>query len=143
MAYYDSIIESDVIEAQTKFNRLVELKKRFELKEKKQSKTISQLGYIHVLIKKIAIDLGDTFAEEKSNIKEAYEYNYIKNGKVYEYSFADLTKESAQVFISWLLKWASIEFDIVLPDAEEYKVHRFSIDREIAKYEPYLRGRKK
>lgn len=69
---YNSKIELDAKQALAKVKWLIEKGKTFEIKEKKARRSISQNGYLHLILGWFGIEFGYTLEEVKQDIFKKY-----------------------------------------------------------------------
>ena len=84
---FSAEIELDVARARERFEWFLRNKKRFELKEKKNKRSISQNSYLHLILTWFGVEFGYTLSEVKQEIfkKEVNSdifYNGAKEGIV-------------------------------------------------------------
>lgn len=135
---YDLKNTYDLNKARLLFDKYVSEGKRIELSLVKEKRTIAQNSYIHVLFTLYGIHFGLTIEEAKTDIKRLCHFMmYEKNGKKYLRSTADLSVEEMITFIDWFRNYSS-QHGCYLPEAAEYLMNRFDIDRTIEAHKEYL-----
>jgi hypothetical protein len=111
---------------------------KVELKKLGANRSISINSYLHVCISLFAIEFGYTLAESKTMLKRGCEFmRYEKSGSVFLVETSKQSNEDCSKFVSWIRNYASKQ-GLYIPDAEEYKENKFSIDKEIDKHKTYL-----
>lgn len=111
---------------------------KVELKKLGANRTIPLNSYLHVCISLFAIEYGYTLAEAKTMLKRLCDFMvYEKNGEKFLVETSKQNNEECSKFVEWIRNYSS-EQGLYIPDAEEYKANKFSIDREIDKHKTYL-----
>jgi hypothetical protein len=111
---------------------------KVELKKLGANRTIPLNSYLHVCIDLYAIEFGHTKNEAKTDLKrECHFMRYEKNGKHYLVETSKQTNDECSRFVEWIRNYSSQQ-GLYIPDAEEYKENKFSIDKEIDKHKTYL-----
>lgn len=123
---YDLSNEYEVRKVLLRLNALIKKKVLVELKEQKPLRTISQNAYLHLLIRKYAMDYKCSFYEAKrrhykilSNSDIFIRDEHDEDGNIVKYlrSSAELTTEEMSVSIDRFKRFAA-EGGIYLPDAD-------------------------
>jgi len=118
--------------------KLKDLGSKIELKKLSNKRSISINSYLHVCISLFAIEYGYTLAEAKTLLKRECEFmRYEKNGSIFLVETSKQSNDDCSKFVSWIRNYASKQ-GLYIPDAEEYKENKFSIDKEIDKHKTYL-----
>lgn len=124
--------------AKVYFDKLLLQNKKIELKVVQPNRSISQNSYLHVVISLYAINFGYTLNEAKTDLKRLCEFLvYEKNGTKYLKETSKMNSKELSEFINWIRNYASLN-GLYIPTAEEYKEHKFSIDKEINNHKTYL-----
>ena len=111
---------------------------KVELKKLGNKRSISINSYLHVCISIYAIEFGYTLAEAKTMLKRECEFMvYEKNGLKFLVETSKQNNDECSKFVEWIRNYSSKQ-GLYIPDAEEYKENKFSIDREIDKHKTYL-----
>ena len=111
---------------------------KVELKQIRTTRSLSQNSYLHVVISIFAINFGLTLNEAKTDLKRTCPFmTYEKSGKKYLVETSKQDSKELTTFIDWIRNYAA-QNDLYIPDAEEYKQNKFSIDSEINKWKQYL-----
>ena len=111
---------------------------KVELKKLGANRSISINSYLHVCITLFAIEFGYTLAEAKTMLKRECDFMvYEKNGLKFLIETSKQDNAECSKFVEWIRNYASKQ-GLYIPDAEEYKENRFSIDREIDRHKTYL-----
>ena len=135
---YDLSNSLDQNKAKTYFDTLILKNKKIELKSIQGKRSISINSYLHVCISLFAIEYGYTLAESKTMLKRECEFmEYEKNGLKFLVETSKQNNEECSKFVEWIRNYASKQ-GLYIPDAEEYKQNKFSIDKEIDKHKVYL-----
>ena len=89
----------DLKKFETRIETLVKNKKKVELKEIRQSRSLSQNAYLHVCLSMFGIEFGLSIDEVKQMLKTECQFmNYEKNGTTFLKSTAMLnTKELTEL----------------------------------------------
>lgn len=144
--FYNLGNEVDTKRFLTKVQYLVERKKKIELTEKREKRTLNQNSYLHLLISFFAIETGNTIAYVKDQYFKIlcnpdlfiFEKEDPFLGKIKDLrSSRDLDTKQMTVAIDRFRNWSSSEAGIYLPEANE---HHFleHIQNEINKKREWL-----
>lgn len=113
-------------------------KKIVELKATRESRSIKQNSYLHVVITLYAIEFGNTLNEAKTDLKRACPFmTYEKNGKKYLVETSKQNSKELTDFIDWIRNYAA-QNGCNIPTSEEYLQNRHRIDNEIERFKEYL-----
>jgi hypothetical protein len=112
-------------------------KKRVELKEVKEPRSIKQNSYLHVVLSLYGISFGYTLEESKTDLKRWYGLIYEKNGKKYLKSSRDLDTKELTDFIEFIREKAAIN-GFYIPTSDEYLLNKYNIDNEIETNKKFL-----
>ena len=135
---YDLSNSLDQSKAKVYFDKLILKNDKIELKAIKGSRSISINSYLHVCITLFAIEFGYTLAEAKTLLKRECEFMiYEKNGLKFLVETSKQNNEECSKFVEWIRNYANQQ-GLYIPDANEYKENKFTIDREIDKHKTYL-----
>jgi hypothetical protein len=85
--------------AENYFAKLIEGKKRFELKILHPKRSLPQNSYLHSLFSLYGLFFGGTIEEVKTDIKIDLGYIYAKNGRNYLKHTSDMTTKELTNFI--------------------------------------------
>jgi hypothetical protein len=111
---------------------------KVELKKLGANRTIPLNSYLHVCISLFAIEYGYTLAEAKTMLKRLCEFMvYEKNGEKFLVETSKQNNDECSRFVEWIRNYSSQQ-GLYIPDADEYKENKFSIDKEIDKHKTYL-----
>ena len=117
---------------------LIESESRVELKKIRQSRSISQNKYFHVVISLYASNFGLTLYEAKIDLKRMCDFmTYEKNGKKYLVQTSKQNSKELSLFIEWIRNLAG-KNGCYIPTSEEYLINKYSIDKEIDSCRAYL-----
>jgi hypothetical protein len=104
-----------------------------------QRRSLDLNAYYHVVLSLYAIEIGNTLAEMKQDMKEACPFmHYEKNGKVYLVETKTSTNKLLSEHVEWIRNHAIIENGIRIPDAEEYRLGKYYFDNMIESCKKYL-----
>jgi len=144
---YNPENELDVQRAIEKIKYFVTKKKVFELTQKREKKTYSQIKYAHLIMGWFALEYGETTEYIKLEYfkklvnKEIFEFEFTnrKTGEIRtEYrSCADLTKDELSLSITRFRNYSSKESGIYLPCPEDLPMLK-QIEIEINNNKQYL-----
>ena len=111
---------------------------KVELKKLGAKRSISINSYLHVCITLFAIEYGYTLAEAKTILKRLCKFMvYEKKGEKFLVETSKQNNEDCSKFVEWIRNYSGSQ-GLYIPDAQEYKENKFSIDKEIDKYKTYL-----
>ena len=128
----------DIMRFKERTNYLLSKRSKVELNQTRKSRTIKQNSYLHVCISLYAIEFGYTLNEAKTDLKRLCSFMvYEKNNSRYLKETKKLSTKELTDFIEWIRGYSASN-GFYIPDAEEYKTHKFNIDREIDKHKQYL-----
>lgn len=141
---YNLSDQVDQQKAIARFKKLLDDKKKIELKEVKPRRTISQNSYLHVCITLYAIEIGLRVEEAKTQLKRIcpfmrYEMTDKKgNSHIFLKQTSIMTTKEMTDFIEWIRNHAVTELGAYIPTADEYKERRETIDRTIDQNKEHL-----
>lgn len=135
---YDLSNSLEKNKSDTYYDKLKESGSSIELKKLGATRTIPLNSYLHVCIDLYAIEFGYTKKEAKTQLKRLCGFMvYEKNGEKFLVETSKQNNEECSKFVEWIRNYSSQQ-GLYIPDAEEYKANKFSIDREIDKHKTYL-----
>ena len=135
---YDLSNSLDMKKFELYSTKLKDLGSSIELKKLGMKRSISINSYLHVCIDIYAIEFGYTSKEAKTSLKRECGFMvYEKNSQRFLVETSKQNNEECSKFVSWIRNYAGKQ-GLYIPDAEEYKQNKFSIDREIDKHKTYL-----
>lgn len=135
---FDSSNTVEANKARVRFEYLIQNNKKFELNEVRKKRSISQNSYLHVAITLYAIYFGLTINEAKTDLKrECHFMTYEKNGKKYLVETSKQDSKELSYFVDWIRNYASKE-GCYIPDANEYLLNKYNIDKEIGSNKEHL-----
>tara|TARA_R110000822_G_scaffold14427_6_gene50801 strand:+ start:2612 stop:3049 length:438 start_codon:yes stop_codon:yes gene_type:complete len=137
---YDASIPLDALSASNKLNALISDQKRFEIKEKRERKSISSKNYLHLILGWAAINFGYTLEEMKLNIFKAevnpeifYQGEVGTLVKVHRFrSISELTPQELNISISEFKKYM-LEKGLYLPEPKDMALLQ-DIEKELNNY---------
>ena len=130
--------EIDVKRGSKHLLKLINSKSQAEVKEIIGKRTVKLNSYLHVCISLYSIHFGYTLKESKTDLKRWCSFMvYEKNGKKYLKETSKLDNSECSKFVEWIRNYASQQ-GLYIPDADEYKANRFTIDKEINNHKQYL-----
>ena len=128
----------DVKKAENYFYKLLESESKIELKKIQEKRTVNLNSYLHVCITLYAIEFGYSLYEAKVFLKRECGFMvYEKNGTKYLKETSKLDNVECSKFVEWIRNFSSHN-GCYIPDPEEYKANKFSIDKEINNYKQFL-----
>jgi hypothetical protein len=123
---------------ESRIKNLVKNKKKVELKEIRQSRSLSQNAYLHVCLSMFGIEFGLSIDEVKQMLKTECQFmSYEKNGTIFLKSTSMLNTKELTAFIEWIRTFAS-QHGLYIPTSEEYIMNRFEIDKSIDQHSSFL-----
>ena len=119
---------------------ILEKRSKIELTEKRELKSISQWGYLHVCYKMYSIYVGESLEVTKIDLKlecpfmhETYR-KYVRLISATE--IANDTKKMTD-WIEWIRNYASMN-GVFIPNPDDYKRNWLEYEKEIEACKPYL-----
>lgn len=135
---YDFEIPLQRNQAAVYFDKLLDARKKIELKEVRELRSLSQNSYLHVVISLYGINFGSSLYEAKIDLKRMCDFmRYKKLGKHYLRETSKMDSKELTDFIDWIRTHSAKEGHYI-PTSEEYITNRISIDREIESNKEYL-----
>ena len=129
---------TEVKKAEIYFSKLIEGKNKIELKKLIQKRSLNLNSYLHVVITLFAIEYGYTLDEAKTLLKRLCGFMiYETKGTKFLKQTSKLDNLECSKFVEWIRNYASQQ-GLYIPDAEEYKTNKFTIDKEINNHKQYL-----
>ena len=119
------------------FEKLIEGKKRFELKILYPTRSLPQNSYLHLLLSIYGLNFGLTIEEAKTDIKRDLGYFYEKNGHRYLKHTSEMDSKELSDFIDKFRTLSSTR-GLYLPEANEITDDQLN---DIANNQNYLTGR--
>ena len=136
--YLDFANEIDVKRGENHLRKLIESKSKSEVRGISGKRTIKLNSYLHVCITLYAIHFGSTLEEAKTDLKRLCSFMvYEKNGSKYLKETKKLNNDDCSKFVEWIRNF-SAQNGCYIPDAEEYKTNKYTIDKEINNHKQYL-----
>lgn len=134
---FDTSKSEHKMKAEAYFAKLIEGKKRFELKILHPKRSLQHNAYFHVLCSLYGLHFGYSIDEVKTDIKIDLGYVYTKNGKDYLKHTSDMTTKELTDFIEKFRNLSAMRGKY-LPAP-----HELSDDdlNEIARNQNYLTGK--
>lgn len=137
----------DVQKAVEKLKYYIAKKVVFELKPKRQKKSIAQNNYFHLIVSYFAFEYGETTEYVKQEIVKKIvcpnifktEYANRTTGEIRDHwrSFSDLNKEETMIVIDMFRNYASKEAGIYLPEPKDLN-HIQEIEKIVENNKMYL-----
>lgn len=139
---YNPNIPIDLQRAKDRFKWLISKGKTFELKEKRQKRSLSQNRYLHLLFEWFAIETGYTADEVKQEIfkkhinADIFYVEQVDNIISIERwrSTADLKTDEVTICIDRFRDFASKELGIYLPEPNDLAIIN-QMENELNKYQ--------
>jgi hypothetical protein len=136
--YLDFANEIDVKRGENHLRKLIESKSKSEVRGISGKRTVKLNSYLHVCIDLYAIYFGSTSEEAKTDLKRLCSFMvYKKNGSKYLKETKKLNNDDCSKFVEWIRNF-SAQNGCYIPDAEEYKTNKYTIDKEINNHKQYL-----
>ena len=130
--------QTDVKKAENYLSKLIEGKSKIELKKLISKRSITLNAYLHVCITLYAIHFGYTLYEAKIYLKRSCGFmSYEKGSLLYLKQTSKLDNLECSKFVEWIRNYSS-QNGCYIPDADEYKTNKFTIDKEINNHKQYL-----
>ena len=128
----------DIKRGEHYFQKLIEGKTPFEIKKIIKKRSLSINAYMHVCITLYAIHFGYTLIESKTYLKRMCPFMiYTNKGQKFLKETSKMNNQECAEFVEWIRNFSS-QNGCYIPDAEEYKLNKFNIDKEINNHKPYL-----
>ena len=135
---YDLTKPLEIKEFRAKCQYLILNDKKVELKEKRNTRSLSQNAYLHVCISLFAIEYGYNLEEAKTLLKRNCSFMiYEKNGDKFLKKTSSMDSKELTDFIEWLRNFAG-QHGLYIPTSQEYIENKFEIDKSINSNEHYL-----
>lgn len=138
---FDLSDSSDVIEFKRYCDYLIKNEKPVSINEVREQRSISQNGYLHLILSYFALETGYRLNEVKQDIfkrKVCREFFIVvENDKVSFKSTKDLNTEEFSQATEKFRNWSSLECSIYLPSPNEHILLN-RIKNEISKNRQYL-----
>ncbi len=136
--YLDLSNSIDIKKAHNYLEKLIDSKCKIELKKIIKKRSVSLNSYLHVCISIYAIHFGYTLYEAKTHLKRSCDFMiYVKNDEKYLKQTSKLDNLECSKFVEWYRNYSSMN-RCYIPDAEEYKENKYSIDKQIDTHKQYL-----
>jgi len=119
------------------FQKLIEEKRRFEIKRIFEGRTIQQNSYLHLLFSLYGLHFGLTLEEAKQDIKRDLGYTYIKNEREYFKHTSEMNTKELTDFIEKFRSYSST-LGLYLPKPNEISDEQLN---EIDRNQNYLTGK--
>jgi hypothetical protein len=123
----------DLNKATLYFEKLKEKNAKIELKEFRQSRSLSQNSYLHVCFTILSDATGYTIEEIKTITKREYGsfMVYEVKGNKFLRSTSTLNTLEMTSFIEWLRHFANDQLGAYIPTSEEYLQSEFEISKQL------------
>ena len=110
----------------------------YELKKKREKRTLKQNSYLHVLIALFAIEIGLTLNESKTDLKRYCSFMWYEKKEVkYLKESSKLNTKELSDWITWIRNYAANNC-IYLPSADEYGRNWVEFEKQIEAHKKYL-----
>lgn len=128
----------DVKTARTYLDKLISDQSKCDMVKPREVRSVSQNSYVHVCIDIFAIEFGYTRDEAKTHLKRKCTFmRYEKNGELFLVKTSLQSTKELRDFIEWIRTYSAKE-GCYIPDASEYLLNKFNIDRDIERNKEYL-----
>lgn len=123
----------DVSKAHAYLAKLVEKGEKCELKKVAKQRTVQQNKYLHVCFAMFCAETGYTVDEAKElfSLQLPDLMRYTKNNVSFRKSTTDLDTKAMGILIDKIRELSLSELGLYIPDAEEYLINKFQIEREL------------
>jgi hypothetical protein len=123
----------DQQKAKAYLSKLIEKGEKVELRKITKQRTIRQNAYLHVCLSMFCAETGYTIDEAKElfSLQLPELMRYTKNGVTFRKSTADLDTKDMGILIDKIREMALDQLGLYIPDAEEYLINKFQIEREL------------
>lgn len=130
--------ELELKKANAYYKKLVDSKSKFELRKIIPKRSISLNSYLHVCISIYAIEYGYTLEEAKTYLKRICPFMvYEKNGQKFLKETSKMNNLECSDFVEWIRNY-SAQNGLYIPEAEEYMLNKYEIDKQIDNHKNYL-----
>lgn len=144
--YFDCEKEADVKRLLTRVQYLIDKKKKVDVTEKREKRTLSQNNYLHLILSWFCIETGNTL----DFVKQEY-FKKLCNSEIFIYekedrflktvqiirSTADIDTKQMTIAIDRFRNWSASEAGIYLPEANEDQFLEY-IQQEMQKQQQWL-----
>jgi hypothetical protein len=122
----------DANKARVYLDSLIKKGADIELKEVRKARSVDQNSYLHSCIAIFCNETGYMIDEAKELFSQLMPemLRYQKNGFEFRRSTSTLDTKEMSILIDKIRQVCSDELGVYVPDAEEYLINKFSIDRE-------------
>ena len=144
---FSANIELDVARARERMEWFIKNKKRFELTEKKNKRSISQNSYLHLILGWYALEYGDKREHIKQEVfkkqvnREIFLREFVnrKTGEIRDEwrSTTDLDTGELTTAINRFRDYSAMEAGIYLPVPEDL-IQLQQLENELSKHKQYL-----
>lgn len=120
--------------------KVLEKRAKIELTEKRELKSLSQWGYLHVCYKMYAIYVGESLEIAKIDLKlECPFMHEIYRGYVRLISSSEIANDTKKMtdWIDWIRNYASMN-GVFIPNPDDYRRNWLEYKKEIESCKPYL-----
>jgi len=130
--------ELELKKANAYYKKLVDSKSKFELRKIIPKRSISLNSYLHVCISIYAIEYGYTLEEAKTYLKRICPFMvYEKSGQKFLKETSKMNNLECSDFVEWIRNY-SAQNGLYIPEAEEYRLNKYEIDKQIDNHKNYL-----
>ena len=134
---YNPNLPLDKQKAKVYFNKIIEGNANIEIKVLRETRTLSQNNYLHVVISLAAINYGYTKKECKELFKKRFNWVYEKFGDKFLMETSKMTTDELSLFIDQIRTHCSMD-GCYIPTADEYKFNWIEIEKEIDRNKEFL-----
>lgn len=134
---YDLNKPLDTQKFKTWVQEMLEKKKRINVSQVREKRSIRHNAYLHVCITIYAIEQGYTVKEMKEVLKEDFGVTYQNNSRTFLKSTSDYDSKELSEFIERIRNNAS-QNGVYIPTSAEYLANQFDIDKHIEHFKQYI-----
>jgi len=123
----------DVNKADSYFIKLKKDGAKIELKKIEKTRTLNQNNFLYACLGMYSIESGYEIEELKSifSLELPELLIYEKNGYKFRRSTSDLSTTEMGQLIDYIRRHANENLGLYIPDAEQYLINKFQIERDI------------
>jgi hypothetical protein len=123
----------DVNKARVYLDSLIKKGADIELKEVRKARSVDQNSFLHSCLAVFCNETGYMMDEAKELFSQMLPemLRYQKNGFEFRRSTSTLDTKEMSILIDKIRSVCSEELGVYVPDAQEYLINKFQIDREL------------